>query len=306
MALFEKNLETFLSGKFGEVITVNKTNRRVFCPFHDDKGTPNLDVNIDNGTYKCWACGARGAIHDDIVFHKTGDKARTQYINPAFWPPRSLFWTESTKREITEKKPHASIEERGFVKVDEFQYTYPSGVIAFRVERWQNRQTGKKLFRQLDTNGFPRVLHIPNIPLYWPQIVRRKTDNILLVEGEKKARRLQREGLLGTTFAGGSNFFHEKRKVLLDGFRGRNVILLPDNDAPGKKWMVGSINLLNGVARKVSVVRPDFLRLRFLHDDVYDWFEGGGTTQILDQLIFVAMIDNKYVENFFEKKCGDK
>jgi hypothetical protein len=31
-----------------------------FCPFHDDRNTPNLRVNLDEDLFHCWACGAGG------------------------------------------------------------------------------------------------------------------------------------------------------------------------------------------------------------------------------------------------------
>ncbi len=31
------------------------------CPFHDDHH-PSLSINLDNGLFKCFACGAKGDI----------------------------------------------------------------------------------------------------------------------------------------------------------------------------------------------------------------------------------------------------
>ena len=36
------------------------------CPFHRDKN-PSLRVNIERGSYRCMACGARGG--DVLAFH---------------------------------------------------------------------------------------------------------------------------------------------------------------------------------------------------------------------------------------------
>lgn len=32
------------------------------CPFHDDKHADSLHVNILNGSYHCFACGAKGDV----------------------------------------------------------------------------------------------------------------------------------------------------------------------------------------------------------------------------------------------------
>ncbi|HOT37754.1 MAG TPA: CHC2 zinc finger domain-containing protein [Candidatus Latescibacteria bacterium] len=36
------------------------------CPFHDDHNAGNFRINLDNGAFKCFACGARGG--DIIAF----------------------------------------------------------------------------------------------------------------------------------------------------------------------------------------------------------------------------------------------
>lgn len=40
--------------------------RDAVCPFHSDKD-PSLRVNIERGSYRCMACGARGG--DVLAFH---------------------------------------------------------------------------------------------------------------------------------------------------------------------------------------------------------------------------------------------
>jgi len=40
---------------------------KVLCCFHQDK-TPSLNINMVDGHFKCFACGAKG--HDIISFHR--------------------------------------------------------------------------------------------------------------------------------------------------------------------------------------------------------------------------------------------
>lgn len=40
--------------------------RDAICPFHTDT-KPSLRVNVENGAYRCMACGARGG--DVLAFH---------------------------------------------------------------------------------------------------------------------------------------------------------------------------------------------------------------------------------------------
>ncbi len=39
---------------------------KAFCPFHDDKKTPNLSINDtkEGGIYYCFACGASGHLYE--------------------------------------------------------------------------------------------------------------------------------------------------------------------------------------------------------------------------------------------------
>lgn len=37
---------------------------RYFCPFHDDRRNPNLDINVEKGAYICRACGKAGKLTD--------------------------------------------------------------------------------------------------------------------------------------------------------------------------------------------------------------------------------------------------
>jgi len=42
-------------------------NTLVHCCFHNDR-TPSLSINLDQGWFKCFGCGAKGG--DVLAFHK--------------------------------------------------------------------------------------------------------------------------------------------------------------------------------------------------------------------------------------------
>ena len=54
--------ETFITFPKG----INKVNSMALCPFHDDHH-PSLSVNINNGLFNCFACGAKGGL---IAFYQ--------------------------------------------------------------------------------------------------------------------------------------------------------------------------------------------------------------------------------------------
>ena len=59
---------SFLSSSVSQAIFLKGTGtwRDAICPFHQDT-KPSLRVNVERGSYRCMACGARGG--DVLAFH---------------------------------------------------------------------------------------------------------------------------------------------------------------------------------------------------------------------------------------------
>ena len=55
-----------IAGFYRNELTCLKNSRGeeaiAFCPFHDDRNTPNLSVNLKTSLFHCFACGAKGNI----------------------------------------------------------------------------------------------------------------------------------------------------------------------------------------------------------------------------------------------------
>jgi putative DNA primase/helicase len=104
------------------------------------------------------------------------------------------------------------------------------------------------------------IVMLPKNPIFW-------------VEGEKDADHLTSLGLLATTSPGGSQAY---RTELARYFKDRDVILVPDNDKPGRKYMRAVAKSLENVASSVK-----WLELPGLPQsgDVSDFFEAGGTKE---------------------------
>jgi len=105
----------------------------------------------------------------------------------------------------------------------------------------------------------PRVLYrLPSLLAADPE------DVVIYVEGEKDADRLAAEGLTATTAGGSSDWRAEMAETLA----GRDVVIIPDNDQPGRR-------LARQVARAVAAVRARvrMVELPGLGDggDVSDW-----------------------------------
>lgn len=91
---------------------------------------------------------------------------------------------------------------------------------------------------------------------------------VFVVEGEKDAETLRAHGFVATTNAGGAKapWLPEFTEAL----RGREVILIPDNDQPGwKRAAVIARALLHNVARLSIFELPADTK------DITDWFDAG-------------------------------
>lgn len=103
---------------------------------------------------------------------------------------------------------------------------------------------------------------------------------VLFVEGEKDVHAAARLGYVATTTPQGAG----KAAKVLDwsALRGREVLIIPDNDEPGRRHAKQVEEILTGVAAKVSI-----LELPNLGDggDLSDWVQMGGDRTKLTELV---------------------
>jgi hypothetical protein len=102
---------------------------------------------------------------------------------------------------------------------------------------------------------------------------------VLIEEGEADADNLAVLGLVATTNPGGAGKWREEFNEF---FRGRHVVILPDNDAAGRKHAQQVAQHLHGIAVSVKVLTLSGLPEK---GDVSDWLKAGGTK---DQLLALA------------------
>lgn len=122
-------------------------------------------------------------------------------------------------------------------------------------------------------NGVPRVLYrLPELLAAGP------AAPVFIVEGEKDADRLAALGLIATTNAGGAGKW---RAEYSEALRRRNVVILPDNDEPGREHAQAVARALHGIASRVRVVELPGLPAKA---DVSDWLAAGGTAEELTRL----------------------
>lgn len=127
---------------------------------------------------------------------------------------------------------------------------------------------------QWSLNGTRRVLYrLPEL------LAANLSRSVYIVEGEKDANRLASAGLTATTNPGGAGKW---RSEYAEHLRGRPVVILPDNDEPGRRHAEQVARSLRGVATSIKIVELPDLPDR---GDVYDWLSQGHSR---DDLVALA------------------
>lgn len=218
-----------------------------WCPFHPDgKGKPPHQANLH--------VSERG-----FICHACGEKGSLKKL------------AEKLGLERPRPAPEAT-----------YDYTDEKGRLLYQVVRLAGKEfrcrrpdgTGGWIW---DLEGTRRVLyHLPEI-LALPDFV------VYVVEGEKGADRLVKLGLVATTNPVGAGKWRDEYSQMLAG---RDVVILPDNDAPGRKHAQQVAASLSGVARTVRVVELPGLPKK---GDVGDWLDSGHMLEELQALVDAAL-----------------
>lgn len=151
-----------------------------------------------------------------------------------------------------------------------FDYTNADGSIAYQVVRIDSKDGKTYRQRRVDEHGeivwgMTGVTALP----YRLHELARSTAAVFIVEGEKCADAVASLGLVATTNHGGAGKWWPP---LVDHFRARNVVIIPDNDAPGERHARVVADALTGTARSIRILRLPGLASK---GDVADWIAAG-------------------------------
>jgi putative DNA primase/helicase len=170
----------------------------------------------------------------------------------------------------------ATAEANGSRIVASYPYHDENGTLV----SWSHRFEPKD-FRQQSADGSWSVKDVPRYPYMLP-LVRQavaKGDLIAIVEGEKDADALNERGIVATCNPGGAGKW---KNDYSEHFRGAHVVILPDNDDPGRKHARRVKQSLRGIAADVKVIELDGLAPK---GDVSDWLHAGHTVDELLDLV---------------------
>lgn len=164
--------------------------------------------------------------------------------------------------------------------IKEYDYVNEHGEVLYQVCRQMNP---KGFFqRRPDSKGgwINKLDDVRRVLYRLPELLKADASStVFICEGEKDSDSLAERGLIATTNAGGAEKW---RYEYNEAFRGRSVVVLPDNDEPGRKHAEQVAKSLNGFASNVRIVELPNLPEK---GDVSDWLAAGGTVEELKEII---------------------
>lgn len=163
--------------------------------------------------------------------------------------------------------------------VARYDYRDEKRQLLFQVGRLEPKE-----FRQRRPDGKGAWIYnldgVRRAPYRLPELVAALVDERVFVpEGEKDADALAKLGLAATTNPGGAGKWRNEYNA---HFKARRVVILADNDAPGRKHARQVAHELLGVAFETRIVELPGLAEK---GDVSDWLAAGGTKEQLLALV---------------------
>lgn len=267
-------------------------------PGHADD-TPSLVVKPSKNVWHCKGCD-RGGSPVDWLMHMHGLR----------FPEAMRKLSEMCGVALVDEVRAAPAPVKRRTKVAEYLYRSSTGETLYTIERWEPGKEGRsKDFVQRvpmataielfdcpeDDCGALRgtpCTHTrrtakkhPDQVLYrLPEVLAAVAagDPVFVCEGEKAAEAIVGLGLCATTHAGGASAKTWNRDFA-EPLKGARVVLLPDNDDIGRRFMEGVAKTLTDLAGSCTTV---VLPVDGKGDDAFEWVrDKGGNAQALADLV---------------------
>ena len=225
------------------------------CPLHDDH-QPSLSVDANKCVFHCFGCGAKG---DLIEFERRVSGC-------------SLTTAKKRIEKLANRGGGSELRERRIVA--RYVYKDNDGDPLFEKVRFKPKSFA---FRHLSETGewnwglgdVQRLLyHLPEV---------RASDVVFVTEGEKDAESVTSLGFVATTNPGGAGKWLEEHSKAL---KGKKVIVLQDDDEPGRKHGRAVAESVTKYATEVRLL-PPFENAK----DVTAWLENGGNKKRLLEIV---------------------
>ena len=163
-----------------------------------------------------------------------------------------------------------------------YDYRTESGELEFQVVRRKPKD-----FRQRrpnpDGGWINNVSGCRVLPFHLPELSSSALEQLVFIpEGERDVLSLEGIGLVATCNAGGAGKWKAEHAKWLTA---RDVVILPDNDDPGRQHGQQVARSLVGIASTVKTLELPGLQPK---GDVSDWIQSGGTKEQLLELVAAA------------------
>lgn len=227
------------------------------------------EVDLRKGTWFDFEANEGGGVID-LVKQNEG-------VSPLYTIPDIL-----EKKFGIQKRVQESIKPARFMSAC-YDYVDENGEVKYQVQRFE-----PKTFRQRrpDDKGdwVYNMQGVEALPYRLPDIIAKPEMPIFIVEGEKAADKLAKMGLVATTNHGGAKNW---KAELNRHFKGRRVVILPDNDEAGSAHADLVVSELFGIADMIKRVDLPDLPLK---GDVVDWINAGNGKDALLAIIKAAPV----------------
>lgn len=228
-------------------IKMGGNSYKAVCPCHDD-ANPSLSIKrADKGPFTLFYCHA-GCNWEKIIATLVGGKTKYRWSKDKY-----LKWLKEQKEGRELVKVYTYRDEYGRHVMRKLRYEPKSFALRYYVKgQWLPDRPA----------NFTPVLY--NLP----QVI--KSNVVFILEGEKAVDKINEWGLVGTcTFTGasGGNTCKWDAELYNKYLRDKHIIILPDNDRPGRQHAKGVYDTLTGVKSKKVLKLPGLAPKA----DFYDW-----------------------------------
>jgi putative DNA primase/helicase len=154
-----------------------------------------------------------------------------------------------------------------------YDYRDAGGDLIFQAVRMKPKSFRQRRPDPDGKNGWTwNLKDVAPFPYRLPELLAASPEEpVFLAEGEKDADRLAKSGLIASTNPMGAGKWRESYSA---HFKGRDVVILPDNDQFGREHAEAVARSLYQLARSVKVIElPDLAE----KGDVSDWLDRGHT-----------------------------
>ncbi len=265
--------------------------RRARCVIHNGSSPTSLAIDLSTGRWYCHSkCGRGGDVFGLEMLRRNlsyPEAYKAVYELIGRTPPP--FQGQASKPPLTPYREKLNT----WRITATYVYQDETGKAIYRAVRKEKAAVGdakpeKRFSLETPKDGgwssAPGNMEgVRRIPYRLPELLQAKAagNYIFLVEGEKAVESLIQLKLAATTNPQGAGKWPKYRHDLNPPFVGAKVLILPDNDDPGRKHALAVADNLLSLAAEIKIVElPDLPE----KGDVVDWLAAGGTRNELIRL----------------------